>query len=229
MAGQRRNSVRAQSGGIEIIPVPPSDAAIAVTCYLASTLAYGSAVLIGPSFALTAAHNLYDSGTKATSVNLKPGHPKPTDWERQSTAFVCHERYLQLVDPAYDIALVYFSTPFTHTKRFPTFTYTDPPGAKIRIVGYPKPTAFDFGMYEHSTMMMAREKGRLVYSGQTKQGQSGGPVFSRENGPLGLLGIHAYGPGDAPANFPGMDSATALRPELETWIEEAKLKLRGTQ
>lgn len=209
----------------------PAALEFAITCHVTPKPAppgtFGSAVLIDPHFALTAAHNLFFEAL-FDSVVVAPGHLGESNplWPKVvSTQFVCHERFLA-GDISFDIGLIYFPKPFKHA-----FKFAEPidagaqVGDEVRVLGYRnKPT---LGLYEQSTTCKGHEPGRVFYDADTITGQSGGPLFIGSS--LNLIGIHTYGLDKTPARLKPARSATLLRKDLIQWINRQKDLLRGVK
>jgi V8-like Glu-specific endopeptidase len=220
--------------------VKPGTLTFAATCYVVAKSSgkplRGSAILIDPHFALSAAHNLFNRAHfggdgYATSAEITPGfaYPKASLGPRRiSTTFRCHDVFTREGKLAFDIALIYCPEPFTNTKVFATLedaTTAAHVGSAVRIAGYPKPSASDLGMYQLKTMIENHQDGRLYYQAATRPGQSGGPVFASGDDALRVVGVHTYGEDETPKKFLPAVSATALRPALLTWINERKAEL----
>jgi glutamyl endopeptidase len=222
---------------------PLADPAFPIVSYLTAnhpTLnlkSYGSAVLIAPHFALTAAHNVYDPAKfgaacdgYASGATMTPGYSvagASAGAMQPAARSVCHERFVSTGDIDFDIALLFFTKPNDHASTFPLLK----PAAmqtpsKVRVVGYPA-TAHAFAMYEHESALKAERGGRIFYEADTEQGQSGGAVFASGASRLTLIGIHTYGHEPTPPDLAPANSATALSSALLAWIEHQKEILKG--
>lgn len=214
-----------------------SDPAFPVVCYLTTDhpstpriKAYGTAVLIGPRFALTAGHNVYDPASFGTSigggygrsVTVTPGYSvmgRSAGKTQSAQQVVCHERFIESGDIAYDLALLHFPAPHEHTTSFPALE-TAQTGASIRVIGYPV-RVDPFAMREHESPVKALRAGRVFYAADATDGQSGGGVFLDGAAKLTLAGIHTYGHARTPADLEPANSATSLNGDTLNWVQSS--------
>ncbi len=166
----------------------------------------GTGFLVGKKIALTAAHNLYDSGEAASRVRFSPGRNGSSFPYGTYTVAKLHipKKYKEATSfderEKYDYALLEFSTDLgTSLGYFGLGGYNTQynentlSGTQATVVGYPGTK--NGQMYRHKSTIIGfnTEKYHMNYVMDTEGGQSGSPVIKYVDGKYYVVAIHILG------------------------------------
>lgn len=162
----------------------------------------GTAFLIAPNLALTAAHCIYlPTGLDYLTVDLWPAHPGgvPSDAQAVRVSNVyAPQAWLDShrTDRTADFAVLVLEQSVSNG-YFGRAHYQDADfqNMLLNIVGFPFDRA-DNAMWEHSGMSTRAESGLIFHQIDTRWGQSGAPIFVIDNGKHYAVAIHTGQKGD---------------------------------
>ncbi len=152
---------------------------------------YGTAFMVAPDVALTAAHTLYtDFLGHASEVRVYKKHQSsslPTEGVHPlSWSFPV--KYTQEGDISYDWCIIKFSGDM----RLGYFNYQVPTSnTEVYINGYPHDSGYNYYQYRNGGVFRLCSDGRMFdHSCSTLGGQSGGPAYKTDGT---VIGIHTRG------------------------------------
>ena len=205
--------------------------------FLPSSVYIGSGTLIGDKYVITAAHNLFDRGTKTSVKKLQffPGKEGTSiPYESPITHFAVHPDWYNssLSDDKakeVDIGVVKLKEPlgnFAGFYGYREFDENELKNKKLNITGYPGEYSGKH-MYTMEGYLKKVDDHRIYYDIDTSGGQSGSGVWVKiqdpddnEESPY-VVGVHAYGSVDT-------NSGTRLTHEnaekLKIWLEKLETK-----
>jgi len=161
---------------------------------------------------ITAAHVLEDMTGDAATIYLRVHDPATDTWSERAGRFkIRHSDHTPLwkKHPNADIAVMYVSVPFSPFERvIPTTLladddtlkrYTMAPGTELNCLGYPLgdkgPAGFPIlrtGVIASFPLVPTRTMKRFLFDFRVFKGNSGGPVYFRQQSFRGNVG---FGPG----------------------------------
>lgn len=196
--------------------------------------AIGSGWLAGPRTVITAGHCVHHEGFFggwANTIDVSAGRNGtkfPFDTVT-STRFSSVDRWVSSADPDFDIGAIHLSEPLgdeTGWFGYGALTPDELEGHLVNVSGYPGDRGNGTEQLFHVNRVLSVTDRRIFYDVDTAGGQSGCPVFVREeeSSPPLVVGIHAYGIGGTPAAL-GVtaNSSPRIIPEvfdqIAAWVE----------
>ena len=204
----------------------------------------GTGWFAGPRTIVTAGHCLWHRNKKgedgkSRTITITPGrHGKDDDDPDRrfgilkSNRFSAHPKWIDGRGVPFDFGCIHLDEDAAEeigAFEFASAEDSGLTGACVNVAGYPITAPDGRGtrgtdLYAHNDQVLAMLGTRLFYATDTQPGQSGGPVWvvTEEGAPPTVIGIHAYGEGNAPGEVGEANSATRLTDGfvqlIETWI-----------
>lgn len=202
--------------------------------------AIGTGWFIGPRTVLTAGHCVFSHlffGGWASTIEVIPGlngagDPSVTRPYGSATSerFSSLDRWTEQEDPDFDIGCIHLDQPLGDVVGWFSVGALPPEQLEsylVNVAGYPGDRGAGAELYHGRNRVVQVTERRIFYEVDTYGGQSGAPVWihEEEGSPPLAVGVHAYGPGGAPANVTvPTNSAPRIIPEvlekLTGWVEQ---------
>jgi V8-like Glu-specific endopeptidase len=156
---------------------------------------YGTGFFVSKRCIATAGHCVFDNGIWAKSVTVIPGaniEGYPTRWGKAKAIKLRSViGWVNNVDPEYDYGAVILPDDSLYNKMQGIMGYAEYNSnfaINVELSGYPEDKSFE--QYFATGKIDRVAANRLYYTLDTEHGQSGSPVFVRDNGNCVAVGIH---------------------------------------
>jgi len=202
-------------------------------CYLGATFpggatSRGSGCLVGPNMVLTAAHVVYNFGTRrfVSGVLIAPGQTQAAanatvvrPHGTRNFLFVAAEtRYTTGGAAADDYAAVFFSTPFNGVSTYMPVEFNSAPAA-VNLAGFPSSLLGETdsqAMWWGYGRVTQVESRLLRYEADATAGNDGSPLFADTMSGRRLVGVHSFG---AVTYNAGPRLVTANQAAIQQWMQ----------
>jgi glutamyl endopeptidase len=184
----------------------------------------GTGWLCGPSLLITCGHCVHSArfGGWAREISIAPGF----SWgaapfgRTVSRNFSCPDEWQAGGSKDHDIGCVHLNEPVGNTVGWFKTKSVPPSGLQsgdVSVAGYPQ---YDGGydlLLRHTGAVRTRRNGRVFYHVDTKEGQSGGPVWMANDDPIAphVVAVHTYEKEQTPPDIPqDVNSGTVITSDV---------------